>query len=419
MKKYRHLHGTLFDIERELRTRNSGVDEAISEAMVQGNSPPRRQLTREVGDVFEFENNPAESEADAAAGRPAAPSSSSAVAPAPALAAMKGMEATQKKYPQRNLNTWMNLIPDDTPLSLIIMPGSHDALVNKEHYKPKKTHMLGRSTPKNTVCQEVNILGQLERGSRFFDIRLEKNSEGEVLGIHSEGISDMIGDGGYGQSWEEAVKEAVDFLNKFEDQFIIFKVTHVKGITKFHEVLKNTIKDEEQLEKRILDLQDTERQNIAQLTYKDLKGKLIVVTDAKEGLESRQKGIHKFVKGNYEKKVVTRNGLKVYAAFAGTWNIDNIISKAQEAMDDYAKIENPKDGIMQIYWQRTDYRAGVPLIQGNLEEGAKELKKYLHNIKHFHNTRDHSGGIVSYDFVNEISSEMIINLNTRIFEQKA
>ena len=299
------------------------------------------------------------------------------------------------------------------------MPGSHDALVNKEHYKPKKTHMLGRSTPKNTVCQEVNILGQLERGSRFFDIRLEKNSEGEVLGIHSEGISDMIGDGGYGQSWEEAVKEAVDFLNKFEDQFIIFKVTHVKGITKFHEVLKNTIKDEEQLEKRILDLQDTERQNIAQLTYKDLKGKLIVVTDAKEGLESRQKGIHKFVKGNYEKKVVTRNGLKVYAAFAGTWNIDNIISKAQEAMDDYAKIENPKDGIMQIYWQRTDYRAGVPLIQGNLEEGAKELKKYLHNIKHFHNTRDHSGGIVSYDFVNEISSEMIINLNTRIFEQKA
>tara|TARA_B110000908_G_scaffold110546_1_gene129665 strand:+ start:55 stop:285 length:231 start_codon:yes stop_codon:yes gene_type:complete len=32
MKKYRHLRGKLFDIERELRTRNSGADEAISEA---------------------------------------------------------------------------------------------------------------------------------------------------------------------------------------------------------------------------------------------------------------------------------------------------------------------------------------------------------------------------------------------------
>ena len=36
MKKYRHLRGTLFDIERELRTRNSGADEAISEAMGNG-----------------------------------------------------------------------------------------------------------------------------------------------------------------------------------------------------------------------------------------------------------------------------------------------------------------------------------------------------------------------------------------------
>ncbi len=32
MKKYRHLRGTLFDIERELRTRHTGADEAISEA---------------------------------------------------------------------------------------------------------------------------------------------------------------------------------------------------------------------------------------------------------------------------------------------------------------------------------------------------------------------------------------------------
>ena len=33
MKKYRYLRGTLFDIERGLRSRNSGADEAISEAM--------------------------------------------------------------------------------------------------------------------------------------------------------------------------------------------------------------------------------------------------------------------------------------------------------------------------------------------------------------------------------------------------
>ena len=36
MKKYRPLRGTLFDIERELRSRKSGADEVISGAMVYG-----------------------------------------------------------------------------------------------------------------------------------------------------------------------------------------------------------------------------------------------------------------------------------------------------------------------------------------------------------------------------------------------
>ena len=44
MKKYRHLRGTLFDIERELRTRNSGADEAISEAF--GNESTAKRAVR-------------------------------------------------------------------------------------------------------------------------------------------------------------------------------------------------------------------------------------------------------------------------------------------------------------------------------------------------------------------------------------
>ena len=402
MKHYIPLRGTLFDIERELRTRNSGADEAISEAFVWG--VERTPTTHESLD------------------KPTADTSSSA-APAArtALAAMGATEATGKEYLPINLNTWMNLIPDDTPLSSIVMPGSHDALVSKTHYQPKRK-LIGRSTEANTVCQDRDILGQLEMGSRFFDIRLEKTSDGKVLGIHAEWFAYKIGDGGYGQSWEEAVSQAVCFLNQFEDQFIIFKVTHVKNETDFvkiyNKVLEGKIPNEGDRSKRILEA--TVSQNIALLTYNDLKGRLIVVTDAKEGLEPQQKGVHKFVKGKYEIKEVTSDGgLKVYDAFAGKWSMFDIISKAREAMDKYAEIENPKDGLMQIYWQRTDYTAGVPFIQGNLEEGAKELRTQLHNIKHFHNTRDHSGGIVSYDFVNEKSSQMIINLNTRIFKQKS
>ena len=67
MKKYRHLRGTLFDIERELRSRNSGADEAISGAMGRNkDSPPQRMLTKDVG-KSSFENQPAASTADATA----------------------------------------------------------------------------------------------------------------------------------------------------------------------------------------------------------------------------------------------------------------------------------------------------------------------------------------------------------------
>ncbi|NQY01475.1 MAG: hypothetical protein HRT70_10215, partial [Flavobacteriaceae bacterium] len=98
MKHYIPLRGTLFDIERELRTRNSGADETISEAFVWG--VERTPTTHESLD------------------KPTADTSSSA-APAArtALAAMGATEATGKEYLPINLNTWMNLIPDDTPLS--------------------------------------------------------------------------------------------------------------------------------------------------------------------------------------------------------------------------------------------------------------------------------------------------------------
>jgi len=108
MKKYRHLRGTLFDIERELRSRNSGADEAISGAMT---DDVKVEIPNET-------HQP-----------PAART---------ALAAMGAIEATRKEYLPINLNTWMNLIPDDTLLSSIVMPGSHDTLVRKTHYQPKR-----------------------------------------------------------------------------------------------------------------------------------------------------------------------------------------------------------------------------------------------------------------------------------------
>jgi hypothetical protein len=80
MKKYRYLRGTLFDIERELKTRNSGADKAISEAFA---SQDERENTI---------NEPTESTASQPAATPAAAT--------PAAATPAAVEANPRDFSQ-------------------------------------------------------------------------------------------------------------------------------------------------------------------------------------------------------------------------------------------------------------------------------------------------------------------------------
>lgn len=116
---------------------------------------------------------------------------------------------------------WMSSIMDiigDRKLKHVAMPGSHDAGISKidgtaggephpEHDESEKLHAdhyLGASE-QNCQTQAVDIYEQLQRGSRYFDIRPvlgnggkyltgHYNTDGSKLGCNGESIDDVVSD---------------------------------------------------------------------------------------------------------------------------------------------------------------------------------------------------------------------------------
>ena len=92
-----------------------------------------------------------------------------------------------------DLTYWQSLIPENTPLSLINIPGTHDSSTQYVTLSPFSR------------CQGKNIFQQLEAGIRLLDIRLELR-DSEFYAVH--GIADC-----------RTSKKRKSPLLRFEDTF--------------------------------------------------------------------------------------------------------------------------------------------------------------------------------------------------------
>lgn len=77
-------------------------------------------------------------------------------------------------YSTSHLNSWMRELPDDTPLSFLSIPGTHNS----------PTHHLA---PPSVRCQAVSPWDQMQNGVRFFDLRVqpERPPDDPLLLVHS------------------------------------------------------------------------------------------------------------------------------------------------------------------------------------------------------------------------------------------
>ena len=115
-------------------------------------------------------------------------------------------------FSSANLSSWMSELKDDTPLSAISIPGTHNS---PAHY---------RALP-SVRCQAVSPKEQLENGVRFFDIRVlpeypaEPSKDGLIL-VHSVFPISLTGT----KYFRDLVNMVLSFLNQNPSEAILFSV---------------------------------------------------------------------------------------------------------------------------------------------------------------------------------------------------
>jgi len=113
----------------------------------------------------------------------------------------------------------------------IALPGSHDAGMNSLDYAKDKCNLASSC---NTVAQDTNIIGQLKRGSRYFDIRPVVNTDPETWDDWWTGHYDPKR-----ESWPhwlgcrgESMRDVFADVNAFfengahPDELVILKMSH-------------------------------------------------------------------------------------------------------------------------------------------------------------------------------------------------
>ncbi len=115
-----------------------------------------------------------------------------------------------------NSCNWMSYLPDDMNITDISIPGSHDAGTAKT-----TTHLNS-----SAQCQQHTIWEQLNAGVRYFDIRIEKKTDGELCLTHG-GIDCWLGDEHLKFT---TVMDWVDrFLTENPSETVIFQMMVQKG----------------------------------------------------------------------------------------------------------------------------------------------------------------------------------------------
>lgn len=139
------------------------------------------------------------------------------------------------------------------PLNRVSMPASHNAGMSVLNGKS------GPATPENTLCHYTDILGQLNAGIRFFDIRPVISKGQFMTGHYSNTLSDAgflddlldVWVGGNGQSIASIISQVNDFLSK-NNELVILNLSHTLDTDNGYKTF--TQEEQDRLFKQLLNL---------------------------------------------------------------------------------------------------------------------------------------------------------------------
>lgn len=340
-----------------------------------------------------------------------------------------------------DLTLWSSALNDNLLLKQITMPGSHDATIYDGQDFSKTGFSQYVVSKKRTITQSGSVADQCRMGSRFFDVRL-KEHDGQVRGYHQ-----TAGQGGVGATSDKILDDVDGFLRARGSEFVILRISHTDRSTDIvgkvlnHKIASRLYKG---------------TGNVANARIGDLRGKALIIFDAKKfglrkqriaadkpSLLNQRQGIHAYYK--YSAGDTFAEGLGVCGCFKGSSSINEVLGNAVKGADEHAC--HADDHLFLLYWQQTygyvddntrssgtgpQIVKGKPMLSGGTHANTSYMIKLMQqksvvnyaykpdkatdgalwkSVATTRGDRMSMPNVISYDFVNERTSEEIVMIN--------
>lgn len=172
---------------------------------------------------------------------------------APIIAVGNEVIVEDTVQPNGYLTEWMKYIDDDAVVTDLAIPGSHDSGCIE--------------MPWYAATQDLTFAEQLDRGVRYFDIRVNDDG-GDLVIFHS-----IVN----GVSYESVLKDIDEFMDAHPSEFLVFLVLDFSHFKNDSEGKVFALLDEMvSAEKVVNDSNILDTTFLDNLTLKDARGKLIV-----------------------------------------------------------------------------------------------------------------------------------------------
>ena len=302
---------------------------------------------------------------------------------APIIAVGNKVIVKDTVQPDAYLTEWMSYIDDDAPVTDIAIPGSHDSgCIEMPYYG---------------ATQDLTFAEQLDRGVRYFDIRV--NDKGGDLVIFHTVVN--------GVDYEGVLRDIDEFMDAHPSEFLVLDFSHFKNDSeeKVFDLFDEIVSAE--MVVNDTNIEDTEF--LDALTLDDVRGKVIVFITPDE---TDYRGRDYFFYKHGDK--VGEDADTIYASLVSPykklWNGKSAKKLTGDIL--YRYIDTFKDidrGFFVLQCQLTDTALvfGPRYREGKLIELANDFVKGLYddkeNLQYIN--------IVMRDFVTCEKSALTIRLN--------
>ena len=283
-------------------------------------------------------------------------------------------ESTVSDEPVAELSSWMSMIEDDTLLTELVIPGSHDS-------GTKGMNLVAET-------QDKTYLEQLERGFRYFDTRVMYTG-GEFYMYHS-----VKGEMKYSQVLED-VKAFLD-ENPTETVILDFQWTEGGNDKGIFDML------EEKLSDKLINVEgESALEFVKALTLGEARGKCLIFVGQDESNLDRPYQIAR------DKDSEEREGSALRSYYNVSYNRSSSQKYIEKYIPEYIEMfKNSKGGMFvlqgQLTYMLTSIRDGEAKHDPNMNAYVKGL--YESNDLQYIN-------IIMRDFVNCEKASYILNLN--------